>query len=403
MGRAELHAFRRKLASVEESLFVTRQPLTAGEIREALHTAPESAAERVAELVAVAAGSRAPASYLEAHGACGVLSFTTSGGRTIWRLPIETFPDHVNNVYLVLEEGAAGGMLVDAGSQLASSRDDLARAAAVLARVHGLGDALDTVADVVITHGHIDHYGGAGGWQARGARIHAHELDARVLTRFDERLVTAALGLRQFLAAAGVGAVERAELESMYLFGKSRFKPVPVDGVLVDGSRVRGAIAHHAPGHCPGQICLQVDDVLLTADHVLPRITPHQSPESITASCGLDHYFEALARVRRVADIRLALPGHEEPIRDMPGRVDEIVAFHRARLHKVLGICVDEPRTVREITQAMFGEQSGYGRILAYEEAGAHVEYLARRGKLEIVNLGDFEDHASPVLQYRAA
>jgi glyoxylase-like metal-dependent hydrolase (beta-lactamase superfamily II) len=199
-----------------------------------------------------------------------------------------------------------------------------------------------------------------------------------------------------------VPAAERAQLEEMYLFGKSLFKPVPVDRALTDGAVVSGAVAHHVPGHCPGQICLQIDDVLLTADHVLPRITPHQSPESITPWTGLDHYFASLEKVRRLGGIRLALPGHEEPILRLADRVVEIETFHRARLDKVRAACA-EPRTIGEISGVLFGEQHGYGRVLAYEEAGAHVEFLSRRGQLEIANLEDFQGQENPVVRYRAA
>jgi glyoxylase-like metal-dependent hydrolase (beta-lactamase superfamily II) len=399
MGRAEVHRLRRKRSAIEEALFVKGTPLGEAEVRSELDPlAPGDA--RGALLAEVAAGRASRAGYLEAHGACGVRRFTTAGGRDIYRLPIETFPDHVNNLYLVVDGGRT--LLVDAASHVATARDDLARAGAVLAAVHGLAGALDEIGDLVVSHGHIDHYGGAGLWKQRGARVHIHELDARVLTRFEERVVVAAIGLRLFLQSAGVDAAERAELERMYLLGKHLFRPVPIDRALTDGSEVCGVRAHHVPGHCPGQVCLQVDDVLLTADHVLPRITPHQAPESITASTGLDHYFESLEKIRRVGGVTLALPGHEEPILDLAARTLEIEAFHRARLEKVRAICAGEPRTVKEVTRELFGEHEGYGRILAYEEAGAHVEYLARRGRLEIANLDDFQGQENPVVRYRA-
>src|SRR5262249_47056406 len=158
-----------------------------------------------------------------------------------------------------------------------------------------------------------------------------------------ERIVVAALGLRQFLAAAGIPPDERAELEKMYVAGKNMFRPVPVDSRLTDGAMVCGTLVHHAPGHCPGQICLQIDNLLCTADHVLSRIPPHQAPESITPSTGLDHYFEALEKIRRVGGVDLALPGHEEPITRLSQRIVEIEAFHRARLEKVRAICSGEP------------------------------------------------------------
>jgi glyoxylase-like metal-dependent hydrolase (beta-lactamase superfamily II) len=188
----------------------------------------------------------------------------------------------------------------------------------------------------------------------------------------------------------------------MYVFTKQLFVSVPVDELHRDGDQVNGWTLHHVPGHCPGQMCLQVHNVLLTTDHVLPRITPHQSPESITPWTGLDHYFASLEKVRRIGGVDLALPGHEEPIPRLSQRIAEIEAFHRARLAKVKEVCA-EPRTTVEIAQALFGAQLGYGRLLALEEAAAHVEYLARRGQLEIANLDDLVHTANPALRFRVA
>jgi glyoxylase-like metal-dependent hydrolase (beta-lactamase superfamily II) len=148
-------------------------------------------------------------------------------------------------------------------------------------------------------------------------------------------------------------------------------------------------------------VCLQVHDVLLTSDHVLARITPHQFPQAITPFAGLEHYFRSLAKIRALPGIRLALGGHEEPIPDLRGRIDEIEAFHRTRLERVLEICAG-PRTVREVALELFGERKGYDVILAVDEAGAHVEYLHQLGRLRVDNLDEVQAADDPVFRYVA-
>jgi glyoxylase-like metal-dependent hydrolase (beta-lactamase superfamily II) len=398
------HELRRKRDAIELALF-TGAPVAGDEVRRALEVmAVEVGADearRVDELATVADGAAARADYRDRYGVAGVRRFVTSGGATIYLLAVETFPDHVNNVYL-LREGQRV-TLYDCGSQMASSRQDLSRAQTILKHVYDEPLGLDDVADVVVSHAHIDHFGGVGHWKGRGVKVHVHEFDARVITRFEERIVVAAMQLRVFFERAGVDERTRAELEQMYVFTKSVFKSVPVDHVLTDGAAVHGYVAHHAPGHCPGQVCLQVHNVLLTADHVLPRITPHQSPESITPWTGLDHYLMSLEKFRHIGGIDLALPGHEEPIPRLQQRIVEIEQFHRARLEKVRALCATEPKTTAQISEALFGPQGGYARLLALEEAAAHVEYLARRGALEIDNLSELTETPNPVLRYRAA
>jgi glyoxylase-like metal-dependent hydrolase (beta-lactamase superfamily II) len=396
------HELRRKRDKIELALF-TGAPASAAEVEKELGALATEVGggepERVTQLARVAEGRGDRDAYREQHGVCGVQRFASSDGATLYMLKIETFPDHVNNVYLVCEGSRAA--LFDCGSQTAQSQDELRRASTIVRQVFGEKLGLDDVADVIVSHAHIDHFGGVGAWRGK-ARIHVHELDARVITRFEERIVTAAMLLRVFLERAGVDAATRAEMEQMYVFTKQLFVSVPVDELHADGDRIHGWTLHHVPGHCPGQMCLQVHNVLLTTDHVLPRITPHQSPESITPWTGLDHYFVSLEKVRRIGGVDLALPGHEEPIARLSQRIAEIEAFHRARLAKVRELCAEAKTTV-EIAQALFGAQQGYGRLLALEEAAAHVEYLARRGQLEIANLDDLMTVANPALRFRCA
>ena len=399
------HELRRARDPIELALFSGAPHAVSGvEVRRALEVmavevGPDEA-RRVDELATIAAGSGDRDAYRERFGVAGVRRFLTAGGATIYMMAIETFPDHVNNVYLVREGQRV--TLYDCGSQTASSRADFQRAQAILTGVYGEALGLDDVGDVVVSHAHIDHFGGVGRWKSRGVRVHAHEFDARVISKFEERIVVAAMQLRGFLERSGLDERARTELEQMYVFTKQLFKSVPVDRLLHDGDAVNGWVVHHAPGHCPGQICMQVHDVLLTADHVLPRITPHQSPESITPWTGLDHYLLALEKFRHLAGIDLALPGHEEPIQRMQQRITEIEQFHHGRLDKVRALCA-EPKSTAEIAEALFGVQPGYGRLLALEEAAAHVEYLARRGTVEIANLEELTRAPNPVLRYRAA
>src|SRR5262249_37667998 len=155
---------------------------------------------------------------------------------------------------------------------------------------HARWDAIDTM---VVSHAHVDHFGGLNAAQREtSARVAVHELDARGLACFDERIVVASKDLDVFLRRAGVGADDRGRYASMYGASKNFFKAVEPGRVLREGDLVGGGWrVHHVPGHCPGLICMQVHDVLLTSDHVLARITPHQFPQAITAFGGLEHYF----------------------------------------------------------------------------------------------------------------
>jgi glyoxylase-like metal-dependent hydrolase (beta-lactamase superfamily II) len=337
--------------------------------------------------------------YLARYGCAGVRRFPARADVAVYLLPVETFPNHINNVYLVLEPGHA--MLFDTGSGVDSSRRDLALGFAIVRSMFGETARYETIDTAVVSHAHIDHFGGANDIKVKtGARLCVHELDARVIAGFEERVLIASRDVAVFLRRAGVGEEERARLLSLYMSSRDWFRSVEVDRTLRDGDLIGGGHrVIHTPGHCPGQICLLVGDVLLTSDHVLARITPHQFPQAITPFGGLEHYFHSLAKVRKLDLVNLALAGHEDPIPDLRSRVDEIAAFHRERLMKVRDIC-DRPRTIAQVASDLFGAQEGYGTLLAIEEAGAHVEYLHTLGKLRIANLDDITKTEDPVLEY---
>jgi glyoxylase-like metal-dependent hydrolase (beta-lactamase superfamily II) len=355
---------------------------------------------RLERLDSATADESSRRSYTERYGCAGVRRFGARGDVRIYLMPVETFPRHINNVYLILEPGHA--MLFDVGSGVPSSMRDLALGFATVRAAFGEDARYEAIDTAIVSHAHIDHFGGVNDLKVKtGARLCVHELDARVLACFEERMVIAAKDVEVFLRRAGVDAAERERLLALYMRSKDWFKPVEVDRALRDGDLVgSGHRVIHTPGHCPGQICLLIGDVLLTSDHVLSRITPHQFPQAITPFAGLEHYFHSLAKVRRLELVNLALGGHEEPISDLRARVDEIAAFHRERLMKVRDACAT-PRTIAEVAEQLFGTQEGYGTILAIEEAGAHVEYLHALGKLKIANLSEVAEARDPVIRYQ--
>src|SRR5437867_3465456 len=134
--------------------------------------------------------------------------FQTASGARIYRIPIETFPGHINNTYLILDDGVS--TLIDVGSGLPQSVEDLRGGFAALAAHFGERVRLEAVQHVVITHSHIDHFGFVGWFQEHTrAAIYIHELDARVLQNFEERIVLASKDVRVFLERAGLGRESR--------------------------------------------------------------------------------------------------------------------------------------------------------------------------------------------------
>ncbi|MDZ4857487.1 MAG: MBL fold metallo-hydrolase [Candidatus Hydrogenedentes bacterium] len=328
-----------------------------------------------------------------------VRKYTSAGRTTVYKLPVEAFPNHITNCYLVMTDPVT---LIDAASGQESSNASLLDCFARLRAEFGETVALADVKRLILTHGHIDHFGGLHFVvEQSGAEIGIHELDMSVVRFFNERLVVSSKNLQIFLERAGLTQEKTGKLLAMNKWSKDLFRARPVDFTFDEGPLPNSPFGlYHAPGHCPGQVCIQLDDILFTADHVLSHITPNQSPEFIVRYTGLGHYIAALKKIKTIPGINIGLGGHEHAIDDVAGRVDASIAFHEGRLEKTLNLC-GEPRTVAEVSLELFGERKGYHVLLAFLETGAHMEYLHERGHLAVVNVEEVDEQPNPVLQYQ--
>jgi glyoxylase-like metal-dependent hydrolase (beta-lactamase superfamily II) len=331
-----------------------------------------------------------------------VKKFTTRAGVRLYQIPMVVFPNgFVGYSYLVFDAGPL--TLIDAGSGFGDSSTHLLDGIQTVADEFGEKFSIKDIDHIIVTHGHLDHYGGVAFMaEQTGARVGIHELDRRVLTNYEERLIMATKDLTVYLERAGVPDAERGKMIEMYNFAKQHVKSVQVDFSLDEEVMFEGMRFYHVPGHCPGQVCIRIGEVMITADHILSRTTPHQAPESITHYTGLGHYRDSLRKIAHVDGIELGLSGHEDPIEDVYQRIEDILHSHDRKLNRVLDIMktANFPLTIKEITNLMYPDKIGYETLLALEEAGAHIEYLYQHGTISVANLSQVEQEDNPALQY---
>lgn len=323
--------------------------------------------------------------------------FESSGGARIAQLPLNAFPDFWVYAYLVLTDDLR--VLIDTGSGFHKNNEHLQLGIEAAAHVFGEDVHFADLTHILITHGHIDHFGGLPFLRDKtSAQIGIHEFDRPNISHTEERLTLVARRLKNYLREAGLGEDKTQELVDIYKMTKLTYQPGPVDFTFENiGMKLGSFEMLHVPGHCAGQVVIRLHDVLFCGDHILSEISPHQAPEQLALNTGLKHYLQSLQACQTWAQgIQLALGGHNDPINDLGTRINEIEKLHHERLEEFLKLFA-QPRTISEITQEYFGETHGYNVLLALEEAGAHVEYLFQRGKLEISNLSDLENSGGPV------
>ncbi|HEY9722945.1 MAG TPA: MBL fold metallo-hydrolase, partial [Oscillatoriaceae cyanobacterium] len=163
------------------------------------------------------------------------------------------------------------------------------------------------------------------------------------------------------------------------------FEGGPIATELADGDRLDGRFTvHHAPGHCAGQVCLQLGGVLFTADHVLPNIFPHLSPAWNAPFHGVAPYEAALDRMAALPDVRLALPGHGPAMHDLAERIATLKRLSDRMMERVWEATAVAP-TLAAVTRAVYPTVDGYHALLALEKVAAYVEELVRQGRVAMV------------------
>lgn len=305
----------------------------------------------------------------------------------LWSVPVP-IPDNPLRYVLVyvleLDDGVA---IVDAGWNTDRAWQAL---------TEGLIEAGGSVADVravLVTHIHPDHYGLAGRVrEASGAWIALHPADAAMLRARYIETDDLLERMRDLMADSGVPEDELPDLNFASMALRSQVSMAEPDVLLEDGQMVAlpgwDLRVVWTPGHSPGHVCFHSEQsrLLLSGDHILPRITPNVAFHSQQVPDPLGDYLDALRKVRDLPTDEV-LPAHEYRFAGLDERVDEMLAHHGERLEEIEHALAARPgSTAWELTLALswsrpWAEIPPFMRRAANGETLAHLVLLERRGR----------------------
>ena len=317
----------------------------------------------------------------------------------LWSIPVP-IPDNPLRYVLVyafeLDNGVA---IVDAGW----NTDD-----AWMALNNGLVEAGGSIKDVqavLVTHIHPDHYGLAGRVREEsGAWIGLHPDDAEMLEARYIETDDLLARMREFLADAGVPATKLPDLNFASMMIRGQVTMAVPDVLFEDGKRVDvpgwDLKTVWTPGHSPGHVCFYSEQhrLLLSGDHVLPRITPNIGVHTQQFPNPLGEYLESLLKCQNLG-VDEVLPAHEYRFADLRGRLDEIITHHADRLAEIEKLIDEHPgSTAWDISVALkwsrpwheiadFMQRAAVGETLAHIVLLENHQRVRREGWLPVALL----------------
>ncbi len=292
------------------------------------------------------------------------------------------------NAYAI-EDRDGGILLFDAG--LGSPEAE----AALAAGLSRIGRTPADVSRIVVSHGHIDHYGGAVALLEKAGRpvpVHAHPRDVPKMAEGHPRWKDMLPAYGAFFVRLGVPLEVMAEASRQVSEGFTKARRIPrVEPLDLEAPlRLRHVTLEpmHMPGHTPGLVCLYDREhrIFLSDDHLLEHVSPNPlielGPDGEEGWRPLVAYVESVGRLHAL-DVDLVLPGHATPFGGHREVIDRLLSFYEKRQRRIRARLHDGPATGWEVTAGLFPGAPASAMFLTVSEALANLEVLEERGEVE--------------------
>ncbi|MFT3841367.1 MAG: MBL fold metallo-hydrolase [Myxococcaceae bacterium] len=290
---------------------------------------------------------------------------------------------------LAIDHEGGGYTLFDTGISTEEGRAALLK---------GLDDnrlRIEDLKRIIVSHGHIDHYGNAQFLAERsGARVNVHPHDREKISgdgRWNKQLE------RSFDYYLSLG-VPRDTLNAMLeLASRNRPYAQQVEDDRIDhlAPGQRFAFKHlelevlHMPGHTPGLVCLwsAKHKLLFADDHVLARVSPNPLLD-LTLGSGatkfraLSSYLRTARQVREL-DIDVVVPGHGPCFKNHKPLLDGLFGFYAKRQDKLLASIRAKPQTPFELMHVLFLRVELPRIYLMLSEVLGNLEVMEDQGRIE--------------------
>ncbi len=257
-----------------------------------------------------------------------------------------------------------------------------------------LSMSVSDIDQIVLTHGHIDHYGAArriietaGG----DISIIGHEEDSVLI---ENGLEVTKMQFIRYYRLMGVPVIFQLSLLLLRIFFSSMAEPCSIDRYVSHGDTIMmgdyKATVIETPGHTRGSISLYIENegILFPGDHILGHITPNafvmlEADFVLPRRMSQVEFYDSLRKIEETGP-RVVYPAHGGPIED----AGKIIAMFREqfsiRRDNILSILAAGENTAYRIGRELFpdirGKRLPLEVFLAVSEVYTHLQVLERDG-----------------------
>jgi glyoxylase-like metal-dependent hydrolase (beta-lactamase superfamily II) len=297
------------------------------------------------------------------------------------------------NVYVV---GKGPIILVDTGPKTPGSFEFVQK------KLQSAGFDFSDVERIIITHGHIDHFGLA----ASICKAARHQIDCFIHAEDTWRVMSEdfhdemwSKGMREFAAKADIPQREIQKMRKRFSSFRELADPLKDVSPMEEGNEFAGDGYHlkviHTPGHSPGASCLyeSQEKILFSGDHIIKHITPNPLIEinrnhlRDPSYQSLKAYLNSLDKLIGL-DVRFVFPGHGEYIGDLSGIISTYRVHHRERMDLVWNALKRQSRPIYHLIDDVFPFVPENDVFLAVSEIFVHLEILINEGRAELADPG---------------
>ncbi len=313
-------------------------------------------------------------------------------GIYLFELPLKNNPLKYLNWYII--KGKEKNMIIDTGFNEETAKE------MVMEKLEELNLQPENTS-LFLTHLHSDHTGLAGFFEDHGYDIYMSRSDGEYVRDAIERDSEA------WKRVVENGIAEGLEEDGLLLDDHPGYKYRPERAI--DYIEVKpGDVLEWEPfyfkvvdlaGHTPGMIGLYDEDksILFCGDHVLYSITPNITYWGSLFTDALAVYLKNLEKVK-TWNVKHLFSSHRDLIKDVNGRIDELVNHHAERLEETRKILREYGEsTVRTVTKNLnwdirsksWDDFPQSQKWFAAGEAHAHLEYLVFKDEVDVRKEGE--------------